>query len=91
MRKEWILTDEEKYLKREKIVRNRLIKQQQARNILEHPPTDFIPIHEVRSNSSLSYLRFPFLSNHRLLLLLLLLRRLRLLNSNNLGAIIPFK
>jgi hypothetical protein len=28
MRKEWILTDEEKYLKREKIVRNRLIKQQ---------------------------------------------------------------
>lgn len=28
MRKEWILTDEEKYLKREKIVRNRLLKQQ---------------------------------------------------------------
>ena len=28
MRKEWILTDEEKYLKREKIVRNRMIKQQ---------------------------------------------------------------
>jgi hypothetical protein len=28
MRKEWILTDEEKYLKREKIVRNRMIKKQ---------------------------------------------------------------
>lgn len=28
MRKEWILTDEEKYLKREKIVRNRMLKQQ---------------------------------------------------------------
>jgi hypothetical protein len=28
MRKEWILTDEEKTLKRQKIVRNRMIKQQ---------------------------------------------------------------
>ena len=28
MRKEWILSDEEKYLKRVKIVRNRLLKQQ---------------------------------------------------------------
>ncbi len=28
MRKEWILTDEEKHLKRRKIERNRLIKQQ---------------------------------------------------------------
>lgn len=28
MRKEWILTDEEKSIKRQKIVRNRLIKQQ---------------------------------------------------------------
>ena len=47
MRKEWILTDEEKYLKREKIVRNRLIKQQ-ARNLREYPQIDTMPINEVR-------------------------------------------
>jgi hypothetical protein len=28
MRKEWILTDEEKTLKRQKVVRNRMMKQQ---------------------------------------------------------------
>ena len=55
MRKEWILTDEEKYLKREKIVRNRLIKQQ-ARNLLENAHHDIIPINEVRL--IFSYLNF---------------------------------
>lgn len=51
MRKEWILTDEEKHLKRQKIVRNRMLKQQ-ARNHPEHvTTTDIIPIHEVRFSS----------------------------------------
>jgi hypothetical protein len=40
MRKEWILTDEEKTLKRQKIVRNRMIKQQ-AQSI-HHQTKDFI-------------------------------------------------
>jgi hypothetical protein len=42
MRKEWILTDEEKSLKREKIVRNRMIKQR-TKIVIEHQIND----HEV--------------------------------------------
>jgi hypothetical protein len=41
MRKEWILTDEEKHLKREKIVRNRMIKQQ-AQMVLQQQPNELI-------------------------------------------------
>jgi len=41
MRKEWILTDEEKSIKREKIVRNRMIKQQ-AQIGTEHQTNDLI-------------------------------------------------
>ena len=42
MRKEWILTDEEKRLKRRKIERNRLLKEQ-AQSALRQPnqPTNF--------------------------------------------------
>lgn len=36
MRKEWILTEEEKRLKRKKIERNRLLKQQQAHLAIHH-------------------------------------------------------
>lgn len=62
MRKEWILTDEEKHLKREKIVRNRLIKQQ-ARNIHEHGiTTDIIPIHEVCFSSLFFIINHFFLA-----------------------------
>ena len=39
MRKDWILTEEEKVLKREKIVRNRLIKKQ-AQIVLQHQTND---------------------------------------------------
>jgi hypothetical protein len=39
MRKEWILTDEEKCLKRRKIERNRIIKQQ-AKLVLHQEPND---------------------------------------------------
>ena len=41
MRKEWILTDEEKTLKRQKIVRNRIIKQQ-AQLDVHHQSNDSI-------------------------------------------------
>jgi hypothetical protein len=41
MRKEWILTDEEKHLKREKIVRNRMIKKQ-AQIVLHQQTNDLI-------------------------------------------------
>jgi hypothetical protein len=56
MRKEWILTDEEKYLKREKIVRNRMIKQR-AQIAPDHETNDVvrsnIPTTEVRFKSQL--------------------------------------
>ena len=42
MRKEWILTEEEKCLKRRKIERNRIIKQQ-AQMVFHQQPNETIP------------------------------------------------
>ena len=39
MRKEWILTDEEKTLKRQKVVRNRMMKQQAQLDIHSNTTT----------------------------------------------------
>jgi hypothetical protein len=51
MRKEWILTDEEKRLKRRKIERNRLIKQQAQVAGHQHPNNDTIHSN-IQSSSS---------------------------------------
>jgi hypothetical protein len=67
MRKEWILTDEEKHLKREKIVRNRMIKKQaqivlhQQTNDLTHsnPQTIEVSFFFEKQNLS-SYFLFLF-------------------------------
>jgi len=54
MRKEWILTDEEKHLKREKIVRNRMIKKQ-AQIVLHQQTNDL-----THSNPQTIEVRFFF-------------------------------
>lgn len=60
MRKEWILTDEEKYLKREKIVRNRMIKKQ-AQIGPDHSTTiDVIRSTEVKFFPQLTILNYFF-------------------------------
>jgi len=55
MRKEWILSDEEKYLKRVKIVRNRLLKQQVHQRMMIR-----IPIHKMihLNSNNLSLIHF---------------------------------
>jgi hypothetical protein len=52
MRKEWILTDEEKYLKREKIVRNRMIKHQ-TQVVPQQQTNDSIHLNLQRYNNTI--------------------------------------